>query len=670
MSVLTAPSVDALGPLLEGLPCAAVLFEGDGHLVAANARAHGWLAVDARAPLATQSWHVVLLPLGEAAPAAAVRVAALCQPETLQLPLGETGRLVELRLVPVPEGRVLACATDMTDVVAHARATEAAVRERDALLAGLPVPVWVADASGALVRRNPAAAAAVEGREVPTVRALWELQAPHDLRHARPLSFLDAPAMRALAGEAVAGEPLELRRGAAVVRVAVHARPLRDATGAVRGVVVVELPAASEAVGEPAEGEARLARLVEERSQALLASQEAQLRDRRLAAVGQLAAGVMHDMNNVLHPIMAAAYLLQHHAESPAAVRDYADRIRKAAETGAAIASRVGRFIRQEPLHGGDRPVELSAIAAEVLAFTEPAWQARPGGAAVRVVRDLPPGVWVRGIPGELREALVNLVQNGVDAMPAGGTLTVRAFREGGDACVAVRDSGAGMSAEVRERAFEPFFTTKGVRGSGLGLAEVYGIARRHRGTASIASVPGRGTEVVLRLPAEAAPAGAEAAPASPVGEAAGGGVTADVAGIAGPVAAPTALRILVVEDQEDSREFLVRILREDGHLVEAVGDCAGARARLAAPGATGAAAPPFDLLLADAGLPDGDGWALVREVQQAWPTLRAGVVTGWDAGPEREGASGVAFVLRKPWPVADLQAHVAGRNCLVPDRG
>jgi CheY-like chemotaxis protein len=223
------------------------------------------------------------------------------------------------------------------------------------------------------------------------------------------------------------------------------------------------------------------------------------------------------------------------------------------------------------------------------------------------------------------------------------------------------------MSAEVRERAFEPFFTTKGVRGSGLGLAEVYGIARRHRGTASIASVPGRGTEVVLRLPAEAAPAGAEA------GAGAGAASPMVAAGEAeGVIAAPGALRILVAEDQADSREFLVRVLRADGHAVEAVGDCAGARARLAAaPGGTDAASSaPFDLLLADAGLPDGDGWALVREAQQGWPTLRAGVVTGWDAGPEREEASGVAFVLRKPWQVAELQAHVAGPTRPVPDRG
>src|SRR5207245_1086725 len=94
----------------------------------------------------------------------------------------------------------------------------------------------------------------------------------------------------------------------------------------------------------------RLERMVQERTQELLTLQEARSRERRLAAVGQLAAGVMHDVNNALNPIMAAAYLLDANAENPAAVRDYAVRIARAAETGAATAARVGRFIRQEPL--------------------------------------------------------------------------------------------------------------------------------------------------------------------------------------------------------------------------------------------------------------------------------------------------------------------------------
>lgn len=654
MAVPPPSSRDLLEPLLEGLPGAAVLFEGDGRLVAANAAARGWLAVDPRAPRDAQPWSVVLLPLGPEAVAAAQRVADGDGGVSVVLTaLEERAPAVAVRAAPFPGGLVLVSALEVAaDGAAGAGIT--AERERDALLAALPAPAWVVDAAGVVVRRNAAAEALEGARAAGTVRALWELEAPHDPVRECPLSFLDTPAMRALAGQVVRGAVLEVRGPAGGRRVAVHAHPLRAAGGAVAGAVLVQVPAPSGIAGDGwaaagDEAQARLEKLVEERSQALLASQEAQLRDRRLAAVGQLAAGVMHDMNNVLNPIMSAAYLLRHHAESPAAVCDYAERIRTAAETGAAIASRVGRFIRQEPLHGGATLLELSALAGEVLDFIEPARGGRTARTPVQVVRAFAPAVWVRGLPGEIREALVNLVHNGVDAMPAGGTLTVRTFAEGTDACVAVRDTGVGMSAEVRERAFEPFFTTKGLRGSGLGLAEVYGIARRHRGTATIASVPGRGTEVVVRLPLEAPPVPAAPAPA---GAPAGAG-----------------LRILVVEDQEDSRELLQRLLRADGHVVEAVGDCAGARARLQA----AAAAPAregYDLLLADAGLPDGDGWELVREAQTCLPTMRAGVLTGWDPNPEREGASGVAFVLRKPWRLADLQAHVAGPARPVPHGG
>jgi signal transduction histidine kinase len=654
LSSLVPP--DPLEPLLEGLPCAAALFEGHGPLVAVNSAARACLAVDPRAPLAAQRWEVVLLPLGPAAVAAAARVAA--GGTAVDVPavdvtdadaapgLAARAPWTALRVAHFPGGRVLVCATERGTAGATARAQ--GVVPSDALLAtllpALPVPAWVLDAAGRVVHRNPMAEAA---SPAPTVRALWELDAPHDPQRQRPLSFLDMPAMRALAGEAVRGAVLEVRRAQGGQRVAVHAHPVRDDLGAIAGAVLVEVPVGGDAA-------AQLERLVEERSRALLASQEAQLRDRRLAAVGQLAAGVMHDLNNVLNPIMAAAYLLRHHAESPAAVRDYAERIRTAAETGAAIASRVGRFIRQEPLHGGDTLLELGTLASEVLDFTAMARVEPAAGGTVQEERAFAPGVWVRGLPGEIREALVNLVQNGLDAMPAGGTLAVRTFADGTDACVAVRDTGVGISAEVRERAFEPFFTTKGMRGSGLGLAEVYGMARRHRGTATITSVPGRGTEVVVRLPLEAAPPAPAPAP-SPAGAAGGRGAAG--------------LRILVVEDQEDNRELLQRLLRADGHVVEAVGDCAGARARLAVAAAAPASAG-YDLLLTDAGLPDGDGWALVREARTRLPALRAGVLTGWEREPEGEGAAGVAFVLRKPWRLADLQAHVAGPGCLVPDGG
>ena len=125
----------------------------------------------------------------------------------------------------------------------------------------------------------------------------------------------------------------------------------------------------------------RLERMVQERTRELLALQEARARERRLTAVGQLAAGVMHDVNNALNPIMAAAYLLEANAENPAAVRDYAVRIAKAAETGAATAARVGRFIRQEPLQAErEEMVDLSLMCDEVVDMTRPLWAERAQG--------------------------------------------------------------------------------------------------------------------------------------------------------------------------------------------------------------------------------------------------------------------------------------------------
>ena len=135
--------------------------------------------------------------------------------------------------------------------------------------------------------------------------------------------------------------------------------------------------------------------------------------------------------------------------------------------------------------------------------MTRPLWAERARGGTIQLDRDARDAgtVIVRGIAGELREALLNLVQNALDAMAGGGTLGLRTLVTDDEAQLEVRDSGIGMSAEVRERAFEPFFTTKGKTGTGLGLAEVYGIVKRHRGRAEIESTPGVGTTIRLVFP-------------------------------------------------------------------------------------------------------------------------------------------------------------------------
>lgn len=648
-----------LTALLEALPSAAALFRHDGYAVTLNQRGRAMFIVDALAPLGAQHWNVVLQPFGSAAQELIRLTIGGAAPETRTVPFGRDGRLADLRVASFDHDMLLVSVVDATDREQQRAAYERAERELRAIFELTPSALRLVDVTGRIQHINDGAAQEHSERQPTTVRELWELDAPHDIENNRPLSFLDAPAMRALSGQTVRHQLLEVRRQGDRRTIESHAAPMHGADGKVVGAVLLDRDVTErqrlerqahdqgitsrDASGSATQNELELERLVEERSRALIASQEDQVRERRLSAVGQLAAGVMHDVNNALNPIMAAAYLLRHHAESPDAVRDYAERIRKAAEIGAATASRVGRFIRQEPVHaGGDVEVDLSVLAEEVLDLTEPMRLQRSSESReVRIVRMFADAVMTRGIPGEIREALLNLVQNAIDAMPEGGTLTVRTAIDSGDACIAVRDTGVGMSAEVRERAFEPFFTTKGAKGSGLGLAEVYGIARRHRGTATISSVPGRGTEVMLRFPmlrvAQPEVVTVELAPSRP-------------------------LHILVVEDHDDGREFLRRILQADGHEVEAVASCSDAHVKLAQ-----SAQRPYDLMLTDVGLPDGSGWDLVKHAKARHPALRVGVVTGWEPSVGASEADGVEFVLRKPLRAPELKAHIAGKSSPAP---
>jgi signal transduction histidine kinase len=648
--------IDQPAVWLEALPMPALLCGRDGFARGINRTGRDAFVWDAQAPLDRQSWRVLLFGFGQALVEAVQQVAAGSLPQGELEVEGPGSRRYLCRVVPVGEA-VLVSASDITAEHATRDALEALRREYHTLWAVQPARVLVADVRGQVRSAlddadRSADRSASPDNEADTLRRRWEQEAPHDPVHHQPIEWLETPAMRALGGQQVHGQRLEVRRPEGRRVVEAHAAPMRDADGRVSGVVVVEWDVTElarlelrvqEQAGEAAALQARAAstsdsieRLVEERSQALLASQEEQVRERRLAAVGQLAAGVMHDVNNALNPIMAAAYLLRHHAESPEAVRDYADRIRKAAEIGAATASRVGRFIRQEPVHaGGDEVIDLSALADEVVDLTEPMRLRRTSEAdEVRVERQLGADVQMRGLPGEIREALLNLVQNAIDAMPNGGTLTLRTAIDGNEVCIAVRDTGVGMTEEVRERAFDPFFSTKGAGGTGLGLAEVYGIARRHRGSAAITSVPGRGTEVLLRFPRWRERSGTPT-PSQPL-----------------EPALPQ--RILVVEDHDDGRDFLRRILEADGHAVTVAASVREGEAALEAAG------PPFDLLLTDVGLPDGSGWSLVKTARARFPSLRVGVITGWEPQVGTSEAQAVEFVLRKPLRAAELKSHIA----------
>lgn len=633
---------------LDALPMAYAIFDGAMRLRFANLRYRqltGMSAVDGFVHFPRTAVDLPSL-------AAEVRTTGIARTHVLEAHDADGMRLIEVQavLVPLAIGRgVSVIGTDVTEREELRAHLAESVSQLTAIFDGLPDAVRVYDANGRLVRANALAEKSAPGRSALSLRDLWQHYGPRTLQHVR-IALEQTPVTRALRGEHVVAETFIVNRSDGEATVEVNAVALRGPDGKIRGAIAIErdvterIRLSQELEEQVRIGSAlfahvsteadRLEKMVVARSGELLRLEAARSRDRRLAALGQLAAGVMHDVNNALNPVMLAAWLLERHAEDPAKVREYADRIRKAAETGAATASRVGRFIRQDPVADGrEARFDLAHVVADAIAIAEPTWTQRGPATRISMERVLDPGLAVEGVAGEVREAVLNLVSNALDAMPSGGTLRIRVRAASKEGWLEVEDSGVGMSDDVREQAFDPFFSTKGTAGSGLGLSEVYGIMRRHRGTAELTSAPGRGTTVRLRFPL-----------------AQGGTVEPPV------VRAPwLPKRILLVEDQPEGRRTVREVLANAGHEVIEVNDLASARAILG----TSANAPSIDVIVTDVFLPDGYGWELVVDVRRISSTMRIGLITGWELAPPP--SVNADFMLRKPLAATELLDRIAG---------
>ncbi|MDA1000050.1 MAG: GAF domain-containing protein [bacterium] len=237
---------------------------------------------------------------------------------------------------------------------------------------------------------------------------------------------------------------------------------------------------------------------------------EGKLRHReKLEALGQLAAGVAHDFNNVLSIILGRAELVQETVQAPEVLRTMAI-IEKAARSGAQTVRRLRDFSRKRERRPYEQ-VSLNDVVRDVVEMTRPLWKSEYEKTGRKIEMEVTAGAehpLIRGDPAEIQEALINLINNSIDAMPEGGRLSISTGTAQEGFLVSVRDTGKGMTPEMCEKVFEPFFTTKGDHGTGLGLSIVYRIMEQHGGSVEVESAPGAGTAVRLFFPLHGAAGG------------------------------------------------------------------------------------------------------------------------------------------------------------------
>ena len=348
-------------------------------------------------------------------------------------------------------------------------------------------------------------------------------------------------------------------------------------------------------------------------------TQDQIIQQERLRALGQMASGIVHDVNNALSAILGYTELWITFPD----MLDKKDKIlydlqtiNLAAKDATHILRRLRGFYRLREEGNVMVTVQLNEVVKQAIDITHPKWgaQASERGFTVEVGSDLEDIPTISGDESDLREMFINLIFNAVDAMTETGTITLRTRHSAsgpstGVGCVMLEvcDTGSGMTEEVRQKCLEPFYSTKGEQGTGMGLAMVFGIIQRHQGILEIDSTPGEGTTFRIQFPILDAESAVD--------------VKSQEQGL------PHPLHILVVEDDVIQRELLIRYLKEDGHTAVQAGT-----------GREGLEAfhqGQFDLIITDKIMPEMNGLHLARAIREIAPRKPIILVSGDDMGED-----------------------------------
>jgi PAS domain S-box-containing protein len=367
------------------------------------------------------------------------------------------------------------------------------------------------------------------------------------------------------------------------------------------------------------------------------------LQAEKLRALGEMAGGVAHDFNNFLAAILGRAelmklYLTTHgekdrrsstkHLLSGLAIID------RAASDAAETVRRIQEFTRTKAQKDFVH-IRLNQLVREVVELTRPRWKDESESKGIKFIvkEELKANRPVAGIPSELREVLINLVINALDAMPFGGELTIRTETNRKANEVSVADTGMGIPKEIRRKIFDPFFTTKGPKSSGLGLSVSYRIIERHAGEISLSGGKGKGSCFTIKLPTAS-----KSVTKTPPEDLSVEGRKAT---------------ILVVDDEPEIRNSLSEILSLEGHQVTV--------ARDGKEGISAFKTNQFDMVLTDLGMPGMSGWQLAKRIKAISPKTPVAIITGWGArpDPQRMEQAGVARFIAKPFRLNDIRKLV-----------
>jgi signal transduction histidine kinase/CheY-like chemotaxis protein len=375
-------------------------------------------------------------------------------------------------------------------------------------------------------------------------------------------------------------------------------------------------------------------------------SQHTVMQQERLRALGQMASGIAHDINNAISPVsLYTESLLEREPNLSDRARGYLVTIQRAIEDVARTVARMREFYREREAQLILERVELNSAIRQVAELTRPRWNDLPQQRGLHVdlkldlVDSLPE---IMGAEHEIRDALTNLIFNAIDAMPSGGTITVRtrkAVAADGHArsLIEVCDTGVGMDEDTRRRCLEPFYTTKGERGTGLGLAMVYGMIQRHSAEIEIESTVGVGT--IMRLSFTARTSSVVSAQQ-----------------VVKPSPMNRRLRILLVDDDPVLIKSLQDTLQEDGHLITIAH---GGQSGIDEFRASHQRGEEFDVVVTDLGMPHVDGRKVATAIKEIAPLTPVILLTGWGQRmlAANETPAHVDMVLSKPPRLAELRA-------------